>query len=332
MAATATASASHPRTPRPTTPLPAFLLSTDADTVLLSSDRPAVQLRVHRRILLEASEFFRTMFGLPQPSVSGGGGSGGKVRARGKGRGKGKERVEGAHPALRDGCVDAEEEEEEEEDLPRIDMPEPSSVLIPLLTLLYPVPAPALLLPQLPALLRAAHKYDLPSALAHLRGALLTPSFLESDPLAVYALACEFGLRDEARAASRCTLKVELMALLLPLPDKLGGMLAVDLVQLVALRVARASQAKALIKAPSALQGLRCSCGHLPPWVAEWRRRACQELDRFPVAETVFGSGFLGDCVGAVGAVGCAKCGAAGWDRAEWERLRQEVDALPDTI
>ncbi|KZO90683.1 hypothetical protein CALVIDRAFT_568841 [Calocera viscosa TUFC12733] len=296
---------------RPGTPIPPFLLSKDADTLLLTCDRPAVELRVHRRILVEASEFFRTMFGLPQP-------------ARGKGKGR-HEWVGGEEGGV---AVAVEEEEE----MPRIDMQEPASVLIPLLTLLYPVPPPSFpTLSLLPPLLRAAHKYDLPRAIAHLRSVLLDPRFLHTDPLAVYALACQFALAEEARAASRCTLKVELMALLLPMPDKLGSMLAVDLVQLVALRVARASQAKALLKAPSALAALRCTCGHLPPWVGEWRRRACTELDRFPVSETVFGSAFLGEVVSLCG-VSCGTCGQARWDKGEWERLRQEVDALPDTI
>lgn len=272
---------------------------------------------------MEASDFFRTMFGLPQPACQSG-------SAKGKGKGRS---VGGAGMDGENGEGDGEDgEPPEERDIPRIDMQEPASVLIPLLTLLYPVTPPSFpSLAPLPELFRAAHKYDLPLPLAHLRSVLLEPRFLHSDPLAVYALACQFGLAEEARAASRQTLKVDLMSLLLPMPDKLGQMLAVDLVQLVALRVARASQAKALLKSPTLLQGMKCSCGSLPPWVGEWRRRACQELDRYPVSETVFGSAFLGEVVSLCG-VSCGKCGMARWDKEEWERLRAEVDGLLDTI
>ncbi|EJU04791.1 hypothetical protein DACRYDRAFT_114114 [Dacryopinax primogenitus] len=275
--------------------IPTLFQQPTADIILLSSDRPAAELRVHRRILIEASEFFREMFTLPQP-----------VRQDGS---------------------------PEEEEIPKIDLQEPASVLIPLLTLLYPVPPPSFSsLDLLPALFRSAQKYDLPSLPPLLACVLREPRFLQAEPLQVYALACQFGLKEEARLASRATLRVDLMALLLPLPDKLGSMLAVDLVQLVALRVQRASQAKTLLKAPGALQGLRCiSCGTLPSWVGEWRRRACVELDRYPVSETIFASSFLGEVIGMCG-IGCGKCGIAKWESGEWERLRAEVDALPNTI
>jgi hypothetical protein len=52
-----------------------------------------------------------------------------------------------------------------------------------------------------PALV-AAQKYEIISAIGGLRTTLVSPLFLESDPLGVYAIACELGLKDEARAGT----------------------------------------------------------------------------------------------------------------------------------
>lgn len=52
-----------------------------------------------------------------------------------------------------------------------------------------------------PALI-AAQKYEIISAIGGLRTTLVSPLFLESDPLGVYAIACELGLKDEARAGT----------------------------------------------------------------------------------------------------------------------------------
>jgi hypothetical protein len=49
-----------------------------------------------------------------------------------------------------------------------------------------------------PALV-AAQKYEILSAIDGLRAALVTQTFLKTDPLGVYAIACELGLKEEAK-------------------------------------------------------------------------------------------------------------------------------------
>lgn len=54
-------------------------------------------------------------------------------------------------------------------------------------------------LQELRPALMAAQKYEISSATDGLRQALVSEKFLISDPLGVYAIACELGLKEEAR-------------------------------------------------------------------------------------------------------------------------------------
>lgn len=49
-----------------------------------------------------------------------------------------------------------------------------------------------------PALI-AAQKYEITSAINGLREILVSDKFLSVDPLGVYAIACELGLKEEAK-------------------------------------------------------------------------------------------------------------------------------------
>lgn len=78
-----------------------------------------------------------------------------------------------------------------------------------LLQYVYPMSNPHVttLLSLRPALI-AAQKYEITSAIGGLRATLVSQVFLESDPLGVYAIACELGLKDEARAGKPLAFQV----------------------------------------------------------------------------------------------------------------------------
>lgn len=125
---------------------------------------------MHTLILSQASPFFRSMFRLPQPQPSAGSSS--------------------------------------TPEPPTIDVQEPSETWNRVLQLLYPVPDPSFTaLAQVKPVLEAARKYQLDGITANMRHVLLTPRFVQQEPLRVYAIACCYQLDDVARVAARFTLR-----------------------------------------------------------------------------------------------------------------------------
>ncbi|KAI9431962.1 hypothetical protein BJY52DRAFT_1199426 [Lactarius psammicola] len=101
---------------------------------------------------------------------------------------------------------------EEQEPLPVVELPESKATLYGLLTFIFPV------VPTLPStpeeimeLLAVAQKYQMDSALAHIRGAIARqdPPFLRPETaFHVYFLARQHELHQEALQAARVTLRV----------------------------------------------------------------------------------------------------------------------------
>ncbi|KAI0738448.1 hypothetical protein C8Q80DRAFT_1275451 [Daedaleopsis nitida] len=147
---------------------PAFNESS-ADIVLCSSDN--ILLKLHKVVLSLASEFFKDMFGLPQPSTS---------------------------PAQ----SDAAPEDSEIDGLPAMHVTEPSAVLNKLLRLCYPLDHPSLdSIEEVRAVLAAALKYDLRKAIQIAVARLM--KLAPSDALRVYAIACKLSLEDQAHHAAK---------------------------------------------------------------------------------------------------------------------------------
>ncbi|KAI0339586.1 hypothetical protein BDW22DRAFT_1308074, partial [Trametopsis cervina] len=142
----------------------------DADAVITSADN--TKFRVHRYILAKASPVFEGMFSLPPvPSTLEGG-----------------QTVSG------------------EEELPVIPLTEPGRIVEQLLKFCYPslngtVPDSQ----TLRQLFSAADKYEMTGVTMQLTAVLRT-RFLEKEPNRAYALACIYGLREEAKLAAKCTL------------------------------------------------------------------------------------------------------------------------------
>ncbi|KAI9445820.1 hypothetical protein BJY52DRAFT_1228661 [Lactarius psammicola] len=103
---------------------------------------------------------------------------------------------------------------EEQEPVPVVELPESKATLYSLLTFIFPV------VPTLPStpeeimeLLAVAQKYQMDSALAHIRGAIARqdPPFLRPETaFQVYFLAQQHGLHQEALQAARVTLRVSM--------------------------------------------------------------------------------------------------------------------------
>jgi hypothetical protein len=203
-----------------------FFKAPNADIILQSSD--GILFNNFRWILAEASPVFRDMLGPP------------------------------VAPPVSTPLVFPEPPE-------RIVLSEPASTLEPLLRLIYPVtPQPEFTcLLTLKAVLAAALKYDLSLASNTLRQTLVSPNFLENDTLRVYAIACQFGLDDEAKIISRATLAIALLDE--PLCDELKNISAYDYCRLLNLRRTRATAMKGVLALRGASCPIRCSsCSNTP--------------------------------------------------------------------
>ena len=105
--------------------------------------------------------------------------------------------------------------DEEPEPLPVIELPENGEILHSLLTLIFPV------VPILPStsenimeLLAVAQKYQMPSVLSHIRGAISRqhlPFFRPKTAFNLYFLARKLGLHQEAVQAAQVTLRLPMV-------------------------------------------------------------------------------------------------------------------------
>ena len=94
--------------------------------------------------------------------------------------------------------------------IPTIDVADTSDILEPFIQHLYPKSSPKVADIQTWAALYAiADKYSAEAVMELLRD-ILIPQFLEASPLRVYALASRWGFEEEAKAASRRTLAMDI--------------------------------------------------------------------------------------------------------------------------
>ncbi|KAI0794285.1 hypothetical protein C8Q74DRAFT_1247801 [Fomes fomentarius] len=146
-----------------------------ADTYVCSSD--GVAFKVHKIILSLASDYFRELFSSQQ---------------------------QGPLPIVSAVCLqlaDLLPERTELDGVPAYHLPESSGVLDPLFRLCYPVDDPPLeTLDEVRWTLGAAKKYQMREALKMMKRQLLT--FVATEPMRVYAIACQFGLEDVADQAA----------------------------------------------------------------------------------------------------------------------------------
>ncbi|PVF96308.1 hypothetical protein CPB86DRAFT_512912 [Serendipita vermifera] len=278
-------------------PHPAFSVH-NGDIVLQSSD--FVLFGVHRCILSFSSAVFHDMFLLPSPSP----------------------------PASVTNTKSRKEP---------ILLTESAIILDALLQLVYPMPPPIFDdLSQLVPVLSACIKYEMSAALRVVRQYLLSTSFLLREPVRVFAIACRFGLLEEASEASRATLRINLLEI--PPCDELRYVSAYDYHRLLALHQSRGQAARGLLSIRSRNCPLCCAgCSptgagrydYPPRWWMEFERRAKEELRRRPLTDVIFSMRFLSECAKA----GCASCGTSILESFIFmEDLKKEMDALPDAL
>lgn len=190
----------------------------NADVILRSFDN--VDFRVIRFLLSYGSDFLKDLFALPQATGDGGN-------------------------DVKDG-------------LPVIRVTEERRTLEVLLLMCYPmgtIDPPVLKeLEEINALLDAAIKYNVGGVERRARRMLLGPQFLAEDPLRVFAIACRYGLEEDARVAARAALSQSV--LLRPHGPELDFITAGKLCQLLRYHMECLAAARNAVVNQSWLDGL----------------------------------------------------------------------------
>jgi len=211
---------------------------------------------------------------------------------------------------------------------PVMDVTEDADTMEALLKFIYPTPDPQVYsLDFLANLIAAAEKYSMSGAISSLRAILLT--FIPQSPIRVYAISCVHHYDEEAKAASRGTLGVDIVNT--KLFDELEHISAREFVRLLQLHQTRAANAMDILN----LVSCSCNgCGTPAIWFTEWRGRAQEEIRSRPTSEISFGLSFFARGV-AEAAKQCGSCPLSYVSSASQARLhsiKERIDELPDTI
>lgn len=220
--------------------------------------------------------------------------------------------------------------------LPVVDLSESADVIHLLLTCIYPVPRPLpTSLRLLSGALRAASKYDIPSALSTLRKDLSHPSFLSSDPLHVYGIACTHGFTPEALLSARATLGWTICELVKH-RDSMEDMLAADFVQLLRMRVRIEAHMQAVLNTLTVSGSLArkqygvpvCHrSGGVQTWVRFWVKDVLGEIGRRPVVGGLFEhAGVVRAMEAAGGGCKCCPASAQVWEPEGMRRLKEALE------
>ncbi|KAF8710673.1 hypothetical protein RHS03_02158, partial [Rhizoctonia solani] len=192
--------------------------------------------------------------------------------------------------------------------------------------------------PHLRFLLETARRYGIGTA-THVLCTTVLLDFATKDPLSVFAIACEFGLTNEAALISKETLKVDFM-----MDQKSSELGRVSLSyyhrlhRLHRLRAAKAIDIINLINTenpmdepdPPYCEG----CGTNAIWWQIFVEYAGIELKRRPVTDTIFSTAFLARCVRSSRGI-CGKCIDSymhAHSQSLLTRLKEDIDALPAYI
>jgi len=217
---------------------------------------------------------------------------------------------------------------------PVLDVAESATVLDPLLRFLYPVPDPEVpTLDMLVLVMVAASKYDMAAVMDRLRVLLVSPAFLETAPVRVFAIASRFDLEEEAKLASKHTLRVQVLDA--PLCEDLRHISAYSYHRLLDLHRRRGDAAREALCGPDGLRCAQCNGSQYnaiapPKWWGEFARRAGEELRNRPTSDVIFSLKFLMQCAHASG---CTRCpGSILESYIFLDKLKAKIDALPSTI
>ncbi|KAI8969371.1 hypothetical protein BD414DRAFT_280299 [Trametes punicea] len=143
-----------------------------------------------------------------------------------------------------------------------VDVVEDSEVIDVFLRICYPIPDPDVFsLDLIREVMAAAIKYEATAAVAAMKRALSHPRLLEDDPLRVFAIACYFGLEEEAKAAAeKAVIKEVVMGKTCLELDQIPAAAYYRLLQLVRTRKTVKSKAPVLERIAVDFTGIRPFC------------------------------------------------------------------------
>jgi hypothetical protein len=251
------------------------------------------------------------------------------------------------------------------------ELAEDGEIINLLLQYIYPMANPSISsLAILRLTVQAAQKYEISSAIEGLKSNLVSQELLEGEPLGVYSIACELGLLDEARIASRATLALSILDVSLETPS-LQRITGYDFLRLVRLHKNRAASAVAILHSMSPMphgcwSPLANQADYLPGdlelesqvpimskrarshrhgqiddaqgayvrWWATWKEAAIKELESRPTTAVIFESSYIMAHVKRASrhCVDCPPTFMSSATQGWIKMLKERIDALPDTI
>ena len=132
--------------------------------------------------------------------------------------------------------------------LPHVDLPETTETVDILLRYIYPIPSPKIEdFVTLGNVLASAEKYAAEGVISRLRAILVSPPFLDLNPLRVYAIACRWSFLDEAKLASTCAVYIDLVVLGEECMEEMKYMSGLDHHRLLALQQARRATIQSVV-------------------------------------------------------------------------------------
>ena len=222
----------------------------------------------------------------------------------------------------------------EKRPIAKIPVSETSKVLDTLLRLVYPIPDPTISsLEELAVVLDAAIKYDFAIAITFLRRHLISPHFLQTSPIRVYALASRYGLDEEMKIASRYTLSINMLHA--PPLEDLQYITGLSYHRLLNFHRQRSKAAQNLIQIASNIKCMQCNgsvytLNGSPKWWFVFEKVAKAELAMRPTTDVIFGMEFLQNVVIEAD---CSRCPESILDSWKFLRdLQKSIDALPATL
>jgi BTB/POZ domain len=221
---------------------------------------------------------------------------------------------------------------------PVVDVSEGRATLDALLRLLYPIPDPkSLTLDEIGPVIDAAMKYEIIVVLNRLRKLLISPEFLEKQPLRVYAIATHWEFEEEMKIASGYTLGVDIINS--PTADTLNNIATSHYRRLLIFHLERAAKAQQCLGEVSPKQATCSSCrGFVDRWHEIYKRKAKDELSLRPTSAVICSFDFLAPIADSIDAGDCGmtSCRRSGRKldvyRSFLEHLKKRIDELPSTI
>lgn len=222
--------------------------------------------------------------------------------------------------------------------VPVVDLSENAITLDALLRLLYPVEDPVFdNLADLGPVIDTAMKYEINVVLTRLRSILVSPIFLEKQPLQVYAIATNWEFEEEMKLASGHTLGVDIINS--PSADTLNHITTSHYRRLLLFHLERAAKAQQVLEDVFPKQPTCSACRqYVDGWHKAYKQKARDELSLRPTSSVICSFDFIAPIADAMDSADCSmnSCRKGGRKlevyRSFLENLKKRIDELPSTI